>query len=824
MTLMRRTTRRTFLATAAGSALLAKADPVALNPNTLWYAQPAAKWEEALPVGNGRLGAMIFGGIASERLQLNEITVWSGALEPGADRRDANESLPEIRQLIAERRYPDAVKAMTAHRTCQKDGWFGKGTYGSYQTLGDINLEFGELAAPPTDYRRWVDTKAAVSGVTYKIGDDVWTREVFSSSVDQALVIRISCSRKGAVSFTAKLSRIKFAETKASGSNTLTMLGSSTGQPGDLRFEAQLGVRTVGGTVTTSGDILTITKADEAVLILTAGTNYIPDYSKAYKGPDPHAPVTAAMSRATARTYPAMRRDHVREYQRFFQRVSLNLGSTGNASLPTDQRLRKFSAGEEDPALIALFYSFGRYLLISSSHPDNPLPSNSQGIWGDGLNLPWGCDYKSNINFQMNYWPAETANLSECHRPMLRLIQTLAAPGAKTAKAYFNAPGWVMAYTTNAWGWTAPGPAGPWGPFFCGGAWVSQHLWEHYAFTGDREYLKGAYPVLKGAAEACLHMLVSDAGGNLITSPSTSPENSFRTDDGQRGWACAGSAVERQIIWELFNNTIQASRILALDATFRSQLEEALGKLRPPQIGKAGQLMEWGEDWDLNAPEPNHRHISHLFALHPGRQISPTRTPELANAVRKSLDLRGDEGTGWSKAWKINCWARLHDGDRALKLIHEQLHAVDTTETNYRRGGGTYLNLFDAHPPFQIDGNFGAVSGMNEMLLQSHLPVEGVGYEIHLLPALPSTWQEGEVRGLRARGGMELDLAWKGNRGTLVRLRPLADGVWRLRAPKGQTIREVRSAKGKASLKAVGDGAVEVRLSKGSEYRVVFSS
>lgn len=796
------------------------------GPSTIWYNQPAAKWEEALPVGNGRLGAMIFGGVEKERLQLNEITVWSGAFEPDADRADAHQSLPEIRQLIADQKYPDAVKAMTAHRTCQKDGWFGKGNYGSYQTLGDLNLEFPAVEDQPTMYRRWLDISEATAGVTYTIGGDIWTREIFSSPVDQALVLRIACNRKGAVSFTARLSRIKFAETKASGATTLTMTGTSTGQPGDLRFEAQLGVRTRGGTIAASDDAITVRDSDEATLLLTAGTDYVLDYSKAFKGPDPHESVTNALVKATRRDYAAMRRDHVRDYRRIFDRVSLNLGRTSNASLPTDERLRKFSAGEEDPALIALFYQFGRYLLISSSHPDNPLPSNSQGIWGDGLSLPWGCDYKSNINFQMNYWPSETANLSECHTPMLRLIQAISEPGRKTAKAYFDAPGWVMAYTTNAWGWTAPGPAGPWGPFFCGGAWVSQHLWEHYSFTRDREYLKGVYPVMKGASEACLHMLVPDENGKLITSPSVSPENGFRTDDGQRGWACAGTAVERQIIWELFNDTIMASHALAADEDFRIRLEEARDKIRPPEIGHAGQLMEWGKDWDLNAPDPHHRHISHLFALHPGRQISPLRTPELADAVRKSLELRGDEGTGWSKAWKINCWARLHDAEHASKLVHEQLKAVDSTQTNYSRGGGTYLNLFDAHPPFQIDGNFGALSGITEMLLQSHLMYEDAAkpgedrYVLHVLPALPPEWREGDVKGLRARGGVEVDVAWKDGRAVSTVLRPAVDGSWRIRAPKGQKISAVRSAKGTAKVLPREDGTVEVGLAKGTAWRI----
>jgi len=841
-----KTTRRRFLEfVPAGAAALStgalstgalstagSANGAALpepGPFTIWYRQPAAKWEEALAVGNGRLGAMIFGGVDKERLQLNEITVWSGALEPHADRLESWKSLPVIRQTIADGKYPDAVKQMLAERTCQNGGWFGRGTYGSYQTLGDLNLEFMPAAEPVSNYRRWLDIDEAVAGVSYQAGGDTWTREIFSSAVDQSLVMRIACSRKGAVAFTAKLSRVKFAETRQTGAHTLTMTGTSTGQPGDLRFEAQVRVIARGGTATASDGSIAVQGTDDAVILLTAGTDYVPDHSKAYKGPDPHQAVTTQLDHVARRSWTAMRRDHVQDYQRYFHRVSLDLGRASNAALPADERLRKFSAGEEDPSLIALFYQFGRYLLISSSRPENPVPSNSQGLWGDGLSLPWGCDYKSNINFQMNYWPAETANLSECHKPMLRLISAMAEPGRKTAQAYFDAPGWMMAYTTNVWGWTAPGPGGPWGPFFCGGAWVCQHLWEHYSFTRVREYLKGAYPVMKGASEACLHMLVADENGKLMTSPSTSPENSFRTDDGQRGWACAGTAVERQIIWELFNNTVLATHALGVDADFRGQLTAARDKIRGPEIGRGGQLMEWGKDWDLNAPEKGHRHISHLFALHPGRQITPLRTPDLAAAAGRSLELRGDEGTGWSKAWKINCWARLHDGDHAYKLIREQLKAVDSTKTDYARGGGTYLNLFDAHPPFQIDGNFGALSGITEMLLQSHLLYEDPlhagddRYVIHILPALASEWRSGEVRGLRARGGVEVDIAWKDGKAVSTALRPSVDGTWRIRAPRNQKIVGVRSPKGAVQLRPGAEGTVEVTLSKAVVWRIIYA-
>jgi alpha-L-fucosidase 2 len=772
----------------------------------LWYTRPAVAWEEALPLGNAKTGAMVFGGVVTERFQLNDNTLWSGFPNPGNNPNGIT-VLPQVRKQVFAGNYDSAT---ILWRKMQ-------GPYSArYLPLADLWLKFQYKDTTAAKYYRDLDLNTAIATVKYTVDGITYTRETFISHPDKVMMIRIRADKKAAINFAASLSsKLRFT-TKTQGNDLLVLTGKAPKQVANRPSEAiQVGydenpngegmnfivyakIIQEGGAIHQTGDRLDVSNADAVTIYLTEATSFNGfDKSPGLAGKNPVTEANANLQNAVKKSFALAKKIHVADYKSLFDRVTLALGeNSSTAKLPTDERLRKFTSTPDDHGLTVLYYQYGRYLMIASTRPGSR-PTNLQGIWNDAVQPPWGSNYTTNINTEMNYWMAENTNLSECHQPLFDFMKELAVNGAVTAKTNYGInEGWVTHHNSDLWAKTSPPGGYDWDPrgaprwsaWPMAGAWFSTHLWEHYLFTGDKKFLKEqAYPLMKGAAQFMLHWLINDPeSGYLVTNPSTSPENTIKIKGKEYEMAMAGT-MDMSIIRELFTALIKATDVLQIDAAFREQLVKAKEKLYPYHIGRNGQLQEWFKDWD--DPNDKHRHISHLFGLYPGSQVTVNSTPELAAAAKESLIERGDISTGWSMAWKINWWARLHDGEHAYKILSSAFAFIDPTkEKAQMSGGGTYPNLFDAHPPFQIDGNFGATAGITEMLLQSH---DG---QISLLPALPNAWRSGSVKGIKARGNFKIDIQWKDGKILQGKIVSLLGGNCRLRTNEPVKIVEVNAS------------------------------
>ncbi|QCR22368.1 glycoside hydrolase N-terminal domain-containing protein [Pontibacter sp. SGAir0037] len=745
------------------------------TPLRLWYDQPAQQWVEALPVGNGRLGAMVYGHPAKEIIQLNENTVYAG--QPNRnDNPLAKDALPEVRKLIFEGKYDEAQEL--TNRT-----FISKSSHGMpYETVGNLRLSF-DGHENFTAYQRELDLENALVTSRYSSKGVNYKTEVLSSFPDQVIIYRITADKPGSISFTATMDRPANAKVSVRGEGELVLTGKTSdfeGEKGQVMFQASAKVRSKGGSIRAQQTELRVEQADEVTLYIAIATNF--NNYRDISG-QPAERVERYLQKAVGKGAEAIRQDHIADYKHLFDRVSLNLGETEAAKLPTNQRIAQFRTGN-DPHLVALYFQFGRYLLISASRPGGQ-PANLQGIWNDQLTPPWDSKYTVNINTEMNYWPSEITNLTELNEPLVQMVHELSESGRQTARDMYGANGWVLHHNTDLWRINGPVDGAFWGMWPMGGAWLSQHLFEKYAFSGDKQYLASVYPVLKEASRFFLDVLVEEPEHKwLVVAPSVSPENAPSVHPGSA--VAAGTTMDNQLVFDLFHKTIKTAELLKTDPELVAQLKQHLQRLPPMQVGKWGQLQEWMHDWDN--PKDEHRHVSHLYGLYPSNQISPYRTPQLFAAARTSLLARGDESTGWSMGWKVNLWARLLDGNHAFKLIQDQLSP--SIQPDGKQKGGTYPNLFDAHPPFQIDGNFGCTAGIAEMLLQSH---DGA---LHLLPALPDAWKTGSISGLRAKGGFEIDMNWADNKPGEVTIQSALGGNCRIRSYYPLTGKGLKKAKG----------------------------
>ena len=793
------------------------------------FDEPASIWEETFPLGNGRIGMMPDGGIEKETYVLNEISLWSGSKQD-TDNPEARKSLPEIRRLLFAGKNDEAQELMYKTFVCKGEG-SGRGDgyakpYGSYQLFGNMVIDYkypeGALVTDISGYRRELRLDNAIATVSYKLGGVNFCRETFTSFASDLGVIRLTADKTKSLNFVIGMNRkadLKTAdprfdaEYKVSGDASPYLLfsgrlpaGTEEGNPAEMlgmKYKARVKVLLPEGGVLKTGEdgrSLVVGEASEVIILIGMVTDYFNE--------DIDLCLESLFSAAESKSYSTMKKEHIDSYRKLFSRVKVDFGHIEDREqMSIDKRLDAFQRDKNDPSLLALYYQFGRYLLISSTRP-GLLPPNLQGLWCNTIRTPWNGDYHLNINLQMNMWPAETGNLPELHLPAIEWTKQQVESGRKTAQAFYGARGWVIHILGNVWEFTAPGEHPSWGATNTSAAWMCEHLYQHYQYTLDKEYLRDVYPVMKEAALFFVDMLVEDPRNNyLVTAPTTSPENSYIMPNGKRVNVCAGSTMDSQILRELFTNTIEAATILGIDKAFTDTLAEKCHRLIPTTIGDDGRIMEWLEPFD--EAEPAHRHVSHLYGLYPASEISVVRTPELAEAARKSLIVRGDRSTGWSMGWKINFHARLYDGEHAYKLISDLLRPCMQKSVNMSNGGGTYPNLFCAHPPFQIDGNFGGSAGIAEMLIQSHS-----GF-IDLLPAIPTAWKTGSFEGLCVQGGGEVSVSWADGKIQTTTLKAKTDNTFHIKLPSNMSPSLSAKLNGKPVDLSISDGIISIKMKNG---------